>query len=54
MSACARESRSMYSKSFDVSKVLVAIGTTPASMQPKNTTGHAGVSSMHTITRVSG
>ena len=53
-SACARESRSMNSKSFVVSSVLAAIGTTPARMQPRNTTGHSGVSSIAIITRVSG
>jgi hypothetical protein len=52
--ACARESRSMKSKSLPVSSVLAATGTTPASRQPRNTTGHSGVSSMATITRVSG
>ena len=53
-SARARESRSMNSKSFVVSSVLAAIGTTPARMQPRNTTGHSGVSSIASITRVSG
>ena len=53
-SACARESRSMKSKSCAVSSVLAATGTTPARMQPRNTTGHSGVSSIATSTRVSG
>ena len=52
--ACARESRSMKSKSLVVSSVLAAIGTTPARMQPRNTTGHSSVSSIAIITRVSG
>ncbi|MCY1559669.1 hypothetical protein D9M68_967270 [compost metagenome] len=52
--ACARESRSMNSKSLAVSSVLAAIGTTPARMLPRNTTGHSGVSCMASSTRDSG
>ena len=51
ISAWARLSRRMKSKSLLVSKVLTAMGTRPALIAPRKTAGKSMVSSSATMTR---
>ncbi len=53
ISALARLSESMYSKSFGVSRVFTAIGTIPALMAPRNAVGKSIVSVSARSTRCS-